>query len=110
MSVTFSKGVLMSEDKGLTSENDGVYFEFMPDREILNDYVFRMDILTDIVNEICCTHIESSEEYVRSYVNEHRTKAGGTHEEAFRKGLAYALSKSLKEKITPENAVEAFSR
>jgi topoisomerase-4 subunit B len=150
MSATFSKGVLMSEDRGLTSENDGVYFEFMPDREILNDYVFRMDILTDIVKEICClhkgvkinlngveyishnglldmfdqslnqdyrytpihicteqfeivfTHIESSEEYVKSYVNEHRTKAGGTHEEAFRKGLAYALSKSLKEKITPE--------
>ena len=150
MSMTFSKGVLMSEDKGLTRENDGVSIEFIPDREILNDYIFRMDVLTDIVNEICClhkgvkinmngvvyishnglsdmfnqtfnqeyrytpihicnelfeivfTHIESSEESIKSYVNEHRTKAGGAHEEALRKGLAYALSKSYNKKITPE--------
>lgn len=150
MSVTFSKGVLMSEDKGLTSEDDGLYIEFRPDSEMLNDYIFRMDILKDIANEISClhkgvkinldgveyishnglldmfnltlnqdyrytpihicneqfeivfTHIESSEESVKSYVNEHRTKAGGTHEEAFCKGLAYALSKSFKKKISPE--------
>ena len=56
MSLTFSKGDLVRSDKGQTSERDGLYVEFVPDSEILNEYAFRMDILKDIVNEYCCLH------------------------------------------------------
>ena len=56
MSLTFSKGDLIRSDKGQTSERDGLYVEFVPDSEILNEYAFRMDILKDIVNEYCCLH------------------------------------------------------
>ena len=56
MSLTFSKGDFIRSDKGQTSERDGLYVEFVPDSEILNEYAFRMDILKDIVNEYCCLH------------------------------------------------------
>ena len=148
MSLTFSKGDLIRSDKGQTSERDGLYVEFVPDSEILNEYAFRMDILKDIVNEYCClhkglaitlngvefisknglldmldntcnsayryppihicderfeivfTHISDSEEFIRSYVNDHHTKDGGTHHDAFHEALSYALSRCFNKKIT----------
>ena len=150
LSLTFSKGELISSDKGLTSENDGLCVEFVPDNELLSEYAFRMDILRDIVYDYCClhkglkitlnggeyishnglpdklekilnkpyayapiyicderfeiafTHIDASEERIISYVNDHHTGNGGTHHDAFRKALAYVLSKCLNEKITQE--------
>ncbi len=33
----------MSSDKGQTRERDGVYVEFIPDSEILNEYTFMME-------------------------------------------------------------------
>ena len=56
MSLTFSKGELISSDKGLTSEDDGLCVEFVPDNEILSEYTFRMDILRDIVYDYCSLH------------------------------------------------------
>ena len=56
LSLTFSKGELISSDKGLTSEDDGLCVEFVPDNEILSEYTFRMDILRDIVYDYCCLH------------------------------------------------------
>ena len=152
ISQTFSKGVLISTGKGQTSENDGVFVEFIPDDEILDEYNFRMDILSDIVYQYCClhkglkitlngaeyisenglmdmldktlnhayryapihiceerfeiafTHVAGSEEHVRSYVNDHHTTNGGTHEDAFRKALAYALSNGYNREMPPEQS------
>ena len=53
ISLTFYKGALMSSDKGQTSESDGVYVEFLPDCEILGEYMFSVEILYDIVNVYC---------------------------------------------------------
>ena len=156
MSLTFSKGNLIRTDKGQTSERDGLYVEFVPDSEILNEHAFRIDILKDIVNEYCClhkglaitldgvefisknglldmldntcnpayryppihlcderfeivfTHTSDSEEFIRSYVNDHHTKEGGTHYDAFRQALSYTLSRCLNKKITTKQCTRGL--
>ena len=50
--------------------------------------------------EIVFTHISDSEEFIRSYVNDHHTKDGGTHHDAFHEALSYALSRCFNKKIT----------
>ena len=40
------------------------------------------------------------DEFIRSYVNDHHTKDGGTHHDAFHEALSYALSKCFNKKIT----------
>ncbi len=42
---TFSKGKLLDQKKGKSSERDGTYVEFIPDPEIFEEFTFREDFL-----------------------------------------------------------------
>ncbi|NOR45167.1 MAG: type IIA DNA topoisomerase subunit B [Candidatus Delongbacteria bacterium] len=42
---TYSKGVFVSESDGVTDEENGTYTEFVPDREIFDDFVFNQDYI-----------------------------------------------------------------
>lgn len=44
-SLTFSRGELLSEEEGATSERDGTLVEFTPDESVFPDYSFRTDFL-----------------------------------------------------------------
>lgn len=44
-SATFSKGTLIDQKKGKSTEPDGTYVEFIPDLEIFGEYAFNLDFL-----------------------------------------------------------------
>jgi len=45
MEAQFSKGKLISKERGKASERDGTFVEFIPDNEIFNTYTFQNDIV-----------------------------------------------------------------